>query len=166
MTIQKSEEKKDRNNFSVEPPMLGNLYFNHLNPLLSLASERQLNIEDLGTLPDEVDPLRCYHRFKEAWGEERFQKGAKKASLYKATMKVVGPWKVIFIAAVSSICGNFVFAVPLLQEAIVKSQEGTQVLPAGVFWTLIALTLIVPVLTTIMSSRAQSKHTRVAAAVG
>ena len=149
-------ERPDEN-FSIEPPLFGNLYFSHLNPLLNLASKRHLDIEDLGTLPEGVDPLNCYQRFKDAWKAELTEKGLEEASLYRATLEVVGPWRVVLVTVLNSVCGNAVFAVPLLQEAIVKSQDGTSMLSTEVLWTLIALTLVIPVCITITSSRAQSK---------
>ena len=145
-------------NFSIEPPLLNNWYFSHLNPLLTLSSTRPLDFEDLGQLPEGVDPLNCYERFKKAWKKEQEVKGIEGASLYRATLEVVGMWRVVMVAILNSVCGSAVFAVPLLQEAVVKSQNGTTVLSAPVLWTLISLTLVIPVLITITSSRAQSKQ--------
>ncbi len=149
-------DSEQQPNYSAEPPIFSDIYLSRLNGLLELGSRKQLDVKDLGTLPSDIDPTTCYARFTAAWEMEKLRK---EPSVYNACMKVVGFSRVVLNAILAVLAANMTFAVPLLQQAIVSSQDGTNSteLRAPVLWTLIGLTLVLPVLTTVVSSRSVSR---------
>ena len=98
----------------------------------------------------------CYACFSAAWEVEKLNK---EPSVYNACMKVVGFSRVVFNAILTVLAANMTFAVPLLQQAIVSSQDGTASvnLSTSLLWTLIGLTLFIPVFTTIVNARSVSR---------
>ena len=146
----------ERPNYSDELPVWRDIYMSRLNGLLELGSKKQLDVEDLGKLPSDIDPTMCYACFSAAWEVEKLNK---EPSVYNACMKVVGFSRVVFNAILTVLAANMTFAVPLLQQAIVSSQDGTASvnLSTSLLWTLIGLTLFIPVFTTIVNARSVSR---------
>ena len=137
------------------------LFFRHLNALLVLGSERSLCNEDLGAVPAEDKPIPCFARFDKVWSaqsdtemkdgkraEENLEEGK---SVSKAALAMLNINKVLICISITILVSITDFAVPLLQEAIVNSENGTNPLPMYQVWIYASLTLVVPWLSVLIN---------------
>lgn len=131
------------------------LFFRHLNALLVLGSERSLCNEDLGVIPSNDRPIPCFTRFEKVWntqsGDSADEKNGQTKSVSKAALAMLNINKVMICIGITILVGVIDFAVPLLQEAIVNSENGTNPLPLYQVWIYASLTLIVPWLSVLIN---------------
>ena len=140
------DEKSSYENYAVAPRF--DLFFSFINGLLRKGSICPLKQSDLGSLPDEIEPLKCYERFKSEFDAQVClfpnEDDWDKRSMYSSIMGIVGFYNLFLILVGSFVSFLSVFAVPLLQEVIVKSQNGDHPVDDEILGVFILLTLLIP----------------------
>lgn len=129
------------------------LLFTRISPLLVLGQTRSIEVEDLGRIPDNAKVEILNKKFNAAWEKEKL-KSPNKRSIWTVCFKVVGYEVVVCAFILQAIVSGSGFQGPLFLEAINKSLNGTKVLPEREYWTLIALTFVIPILGTICGQHA------------
>ena len=101
-----------------------NLYHSHLNGLLNLGARRPLNQTDMGHLPDSFEPELCYKKFEASWGLQikKFPHSILQRSVFLPVLSVVGTGQFVICLFANVIVYLGAFSVPLLSQAIIKSQ--------------------------------------------
>jgi len=101
-----------------------NLYHGHLNSLLSLGTRKSLVQTDLGLLPADIEPEQCFAKFNFAWLDEIAQHDSiEKRSLLRPLIRVIGKWRLAIVLVANLTTYLAAFGVPLLTQAILKSQS-------------------------------------------
>ncbi|MCO5571784.1 hypothetical protein L7F22_025532 [Adiantum nelumboides] len=97
------------------------LLFTWVTPLMDLGTSRQLEYDDLFTLPEDLDPQNCSKSVLTAWAEEQRLKGPQ-GSLFHA-IYLVYRQQYLYIGIVKVLNDASGFAGPLLLHAVVRSME-------------------------------------------
>ena len=131
------------------------LYFGRISPILVLAQERSLELNDLGVLPNKAQVSTLYGDFQEAWQKEKIQLPTAR-SLWRAIFKTIGYRNFILAFSLEIVASGSMFQAPLLLKAINSSNSGVKVLRPEEYWILVALTLIIPLTGTICRQQAKA----------
>ncbi len=144
-----------------------NLYHSHLNSLLSLGTRKSLVQTDLGLLPSHMEPEQCFAKFNSAWLEEiSLHDDIEKRSLLRCLVSVVGRWRLAIVLVANLTTYLTAFGVPLLVQAILKSQSvetstsasisAENKLSNNMLGFFIALTLLVPMCNAVVRAQKDS----------
>lgn len=144
---QRVSEQMDYTSFSV--------YFTKLTPILSLAQQKTLEIEDLGRLPESAGVERLYEGFKKHWNTQS-SLPAEQRSLWGALFKTVGYSRILMALILQIVASGALFQAPLLMKAINNSNSGVQVLSLRAYWILVSLTLVIPIVGTVCAQQARA----------
>lgn len=145
--LEETKDKMDLTAFS--------LFFSRLSPVMTLAQERSLEISDLGVLPQRAHVKALHEIFIEKWDDEmKLEEG--KRSLWRALNRTIGYKPFVLGVVLQLLWGGSTFQSPLLLKAINDSNAGINVLGKREYWTLVTLTLVIPILGTIAQQQAQA----------
>jgi ABC-type multidrug transport system fused ATPase/permease subunit len=132
--------------------VLRELFYGHLNPLLSLGTKKELRLSDLGTLGPESTSAAISSSFAVMWDEES-KRGRSEASLLKALTRTVGYSDPIVAVIYSGMAAAFLFGPPLILRALSNHFIGVDVLSESTLWILVALLFVLPTSNSLLLAR-------------